>query len=190
MLSWVNFPRPVAGILLAVCFMAPSVAKAQIGSPPRPVAGYKNSAAFGLSYGVINTRDADFWGWSVEASRQLGGRWFAAASIMWDSETEKVAAAPDPEVDTFTAAMTISYSLNKRLAISTGLGKGFADTDNPSGSMRFTNGDLSTGIVLGLSTPGSRRFERDSIAFSVAYEYNITQNETSLSFDVAFGWSF
>ena len=170
--------------------MVPSVADAQIGSPPRPIAGFKNSAGFGLSYGVNNTRDADFWGWTAEYGRQLGGRWFGGASIMWDRETEKVTAAPDRVIDTYTAAVTVSYSLTKKLGITTGLGKGFADTDNPSDSMRFTNGDLSTGIVLGWSTPGLRHFERDSISLSVAYEYNITQNEITLSFDVAYGWSF
>ena len=105
-------------------------------------------------------------------------------------ETEEIDTAPNVEVDTFTAAGTISYGLTKRLAITTGLGKGFADTDNPSKSMEFTNGDLSTGIVLGWSTPGLKHFERDSVAFSLAYEYNFTQDETTLSFDVAFGWSF
>ena len=176
--------------MLAVCFMAASIADAQVGSPPRPVVGFKNAAAFGLSYGVNNTRDATFWGWSAEYSRQFGGRWFGAASIMWDSETENVADAPDRVVDTYTAAVTISYGLTKSLAITTGLGKGFADTDNSSGSMRLKSGDLSTGIILGWSTAGLRHFERDSIAFSLAYEYNFTQNETSLSFDIAFGWSF
>lgn len=170
--------------------MVSSIADAQIGSPPRPVANFKNSAGFGLSYGVNNARDATFCGWTAEYSRQLGGRWFTAGSIMWDRETEKVDSAPDVVVDTFTAAVTISYGLTPRLAITTGLGKGVADTDNVSGSMEFTNGDLSTGIVLGWSTPGLRHFERDSIGFALAYEYNITKKETTLSFDVSFGWSF
>ncbi len=56
--------------------------------------------------------------------------------------------------------------------------------------MRFTNGDLATGIVLGLATPGLPRYVRDSIGISVAYEYNFDENETSLSLDVTFGWSF
>lgn len=185
----INQRLVLAVVLLAGGMMA-STAYAQFGSPPRPVAGFKNSAAFGLSYGVNNSRDADFWGWSAEYSRQVGTRWFAAGSIMWDRETEEVDAAPNVEVDTFTAAGTISYGLTERLAITTGLGKGFADTDNPSKAMQFTNGDLSTGIVFGWSTPGLKHFERDSVAFSLAYEYNFTQDETTLSFDVAFGWSF
>ena len=170
--------------------MLSSTAEAQIGAPSRPVAGFKNSASFGLSYGMNNTRDASFWGWTAEYSRQIGGHWFTAGSIMWDRESEDIASGPDVEVDTFTLAGTIAYGLTDRLSITTGLGKGFADTGNPSGSMRFTSGDLSTGIVLGWATPGLRHFERDSLAFSLAYEYNITQDETTLSFDVSFGWSF
>mgnify|MGYP001812583235 CR=1 FL=1 len=170
--------------------MMSSIAEAQMAAPSRPVAGFKNSAAFGLSYGVNNTRDASFWGWTAEYSRQIGGHWFTAGSIMWDRETEDVSDGPDVEVDTYTVAGTISYGLTDRLSLTTGLGKGFADTDNAAESMQFTNGDLSTGVVLGWSTPGLRHFERDSIAFSLAYEYNFDQDETTVSFDVAFGWSF
>lgn len=190
MIVGMNSRTVLSAVLLAAGGMVASTAEAQFGAPPRPVAGFKNSAALGLSYGVNNTRDATFWGWAVEYSRDLGGPWLAAGSLMWDRETENRANAPDVEVETFTVAGTISYGLTERLAITTGLGQGIANTDNPSGSMRFKSGDLSTGIVLGWSTPGLKRFERDSVVFSLAYEYNFTQDETTLSFDVAFGWSF
>lgn len=122
-------PRTVlACLLLAAGGMIPSTTYAQFGSPPRPAAGFKNSASFGLSYGVNNSRDADFWGWTTEYSRQVGDRWFAAGSIMWDRETEDFDTAPNVEVDTFTVAGTISCGLTERRAITTGLGKGFADT--------------------------------------------------------------
>ncbi len=45
--------------------------------------------------------------------------------------------------------------------------------------MSWTNGNLGTGIAFAWSTPGLKHFERDSIALSAAYEYNITQRETS-----------
>jgi hypothetical protein len=73
--------------------------------------------------------------------------------------------------------------------LTTGLGKGFADTDNPAGTIQLTNGDLGTGICFGIATPGLPQFERDSLGFSISYEYNIMQKETSLSFDVSFGLS-
>ncbi len=165
-------------------------AHAQFAAPPRPQGDFQNAAAFGLSYGVMNQRDADFWGWSVEYSRQLRGPWIGAVSVMWDRETEEISGAPDSEVDTYTAAATITYALSEKISLTTGLGKGFADTDNPSQSMKFTSGDLSTGIVIGYSTPGLRHLARDSVAFSLAYEYNFDKEETMVSFDVAFGWSF
>lgn len=109
---------------------------------------------------------------------------------MWDRETEQVSGGPDTEIDTYNASLTISYGITDKVSLTTGLGKGFADTDNPAQSMKFTNGDLSTGIVIGYSTPGLRHLARDSIAYSLAYEYNFDKNETMVSFDVAFGWSF
>jgi len=72
----------------------------------------------------------------------------------------------------------------------TGLGKGFADTDRPAETMRFANGDLGTGVSLGFSAPGLPLFARDSVGFSIVYEYNLSQREPSLSIDITFGWSF
>lgn len=173
-----------------VLLVTVATSQAQVSAPARPVAGYRNSVSGGLSYGFINGRDADFWGWSVGYSRSLVGHWFAEANITWDRETEKFNDAPENKVSTFTAVGTITYALTDWLSLTTGLGKGFADTDNPDKKMKFTNGNLGTGISVGFATPGLPQFVQDSIGFSIAYEYNITQRETSVSFDVTFGWSF
>ncbi len=184
--SW----RSVLLGLIASGLVASADAWAQISAPARPAGEYKNAFSFGLSYGAQNDRDAWFWGWSADYNRQLPGRWIAAAAIAWDEETERFDDRPNQIVRTFTAIGSVSYELSRRFSLTTGLGKGFADSDNPSGSMRFTDGDLGTGIVLGFATPGLPRYVRDSIGISVAYEYNIDQKETSLSLDVTFGWSF
>jgi hypothetical protein len=186
-----HFPRllTTAHWVLAL-LLFPALGHAQFATPPRPQEDYLNAAGFGLSYGVANQRDASFWGWSVEFSRKLSGPWIGAVAVMWDREREKKPGAPDAEVDSFTASATITYSITDRVSLTTGLGKGFADTNNRSQSMKFTNGDLTTGIVIGYSTPGFQQSGRDSIGYSIAYEYNLNQNETSVSFDVAFGWSF
>ncbi len=149
-----------------------------------------NAVAGGLSYGVQNDRSAGFWGFSLDFSRTLGTRWFAAASLSWDSETETFDDRPSRNTKSLTLVGSISYGVTTWMSVTTGLGKGFADTDNPAGTMRFANGDLATGIAVGFATPGLPQFARDSIGFSVAYEYSITGKETSLSFDVTFGWSF
>ncbi len=149
-----------------------------------------NAVSGGVSYGIQNARAADFWGFSFDYSRTLGDQWFTAVALTWDSETETFLDRPNQNTKTLTLVGTISYSMTSWLSITSGLGKGFADTDNPENTMRFTNGDLGTGIALGFATPGLPQFVRDSIGFSVAYEYNITQKETSVSFDVSYGWSF
>ena len=82
------------------------------------------------------------------------GPWSVAASLMWDRETEAFVDKPNKDVDTFALAGTVSYSISKWFNVGTGLGKGIADTDNSSRSIKFSNGDWSTGIVAGLVTQG------------------------------------
>ena len=89
-----------------------------------------------------------------------------------------------------TLVGTMSFAPTRWLSIASGLGEGFANTDNREKTMQFANGDLGTAIAFGFATPGLPQFERDTIGFSVSYEYNITQKETSLSLDVSFGCSF
>ena len=185
-----SFRAVSAAHFILALLLFPLVGHAQFATPPRPQEDYLNAAGFGLSYGAVNERDADFWGWSVEFSRKLRGPWIGAVAVMWDRESEEVPGARDKEVESFTASATISYSITDRISLTTGLGKGFADTNNPSQSMKFTNGDWVTGIVVGYATSGFQRWDRDSISYSVAYEYNLKNNETSVSFDVSFGWSF
>ncbi len=186
--------RWARAILLGVIAFGPGAlinVQAQISAPPRVAPEYDNAIGFSLSYGGKNNdRDAQFWGWSVDYSRVLGRRWVAGAALAWDEETERFDSRPDKTVRTFPAIGTVSYNLSERFSLTTGLGKGFADTDNPSGSMRFTSGDLGTVIALGFATPGLPHFTRDSIGVSLAYEYNGSQKETTVSLDVTFGWSF
>jgi hypothetical protein len=122
--------------------------------------------------------------------RSLGGNWFSEVSLNWDKETESFDNKPDEIVKTFTVVGTITYAVTKWFSLTTGLGKGFADTDNPERRMKFTSGDLGTGISVGFATQGLPQFVQDSIGFSASYEYNFTQKDTSVSFDVSFGWSF
>ena len=70
------------------------------------------------------------------------------------------------------------------------MGKGFASTDNSKKEMKFNSGDWATGIFLVLGTPGFPFLERDSIALLLNYEYNLSEDETSVSVDLSFGWSF
>ncbi len=147
---------------LSVSFLvAVSDASAQIAAPARPALDYKNAVSGGVSYGIQNARDADFWGFSFDYSRTLNERWITALALTWDSETETFADRPDRNTKTFTLVGTMSFAPTDWLSITSGLGKGFADTDNPARTMRFSNGDLGTGFALGFALPGLPLFVRD-----------------------------
>ena len=163
---------------------------AQVSAPPIPKEVNSNSVGVGVSAGTVVERDANFWGFTLDFARRISNRLVASGSVAWDSETESFSNKPDNTVQSYTAVGTLSYLLTERMSLTTGLGKGFADDDNPEHAMQFTNGDLSTGIVFGYATEGFPFFARDSVSLSAAYEYNIDKNETMISFDLAFGWGF
>ena len=166
------------------------LATAQLSAPPVPQEIKGNSLGFGMSAGRVLERDARFWGWTLEYGRRVSERLVIAGSPAWDSETESVATKPDKTTRTYTLVGTVAYLLSNTLSLATGLGKGFADDDNPDRQMWFTSGDLSAGVVIGLATDGFPFLSRDSISFSAAFEHNLDQKENMLSFDVTFGWSF
>ena len=67
--------------------------------------------------------------------------------------------------------------------------KGFANDENSSRSMKFSGGDLSTGIAIGYGLPVFLPTSSYSLGISLAYEYNISGKETSVSADLSLGWS-
>ena len=145
-----------------------------------------NSINFGISYGeIIEKRNAWFYGFAAEYSRKIKDIPVGyGASLMWDSEKDR--AKLDP-VRTFTGALTGSYLLSDKFSLATGLAKGFIDDDNPQKVYKFTNGDWSTGLILAYAFPtGQKTF----IGLTTSFEYNISQKEFSISFDLsyAFNW--
>jgi hypothetical protein len=129
-------------------------------------------------------------GVSADYTRSLSDRWFVAASLAWDSETEVRDGTSERNIKSLTPARIVACALTPWMSISSGLGKGSAGTDNPAKAMRFANGDLGTGVGLGFATRGLPLFARDSVGFSVVYEYNLSARESSLSVDGSFAWSF
>ena len=173
----------IASISLAVFVDA----EAQISTPPRATADYVNAIGIGLSYGEHNQKDADFWGWSADYSRWLNSRWIAGVTLTWDKETERFVDRPDKVVRSYSVLGTVSYNLTEKFSLTTGLGLEVANDDNNSGTMKFKSGDVSTGLALGYTTLLSERY---SLGASLSYEYNISNNETSVSADVTLGRSF
>jgi hypothetical protein len=76
-----------------------------------------------------------------------------------------------------------------RLTLTSGLSKGFANDDNANRRFQFANGDWATGIVFGISLPGMPWTERDTLGFSVGYEYNRSQKAADISFDLGIGFA-
>lgn len=182
--------KPLIATAIFLLLVHISPATAQVSAPPIPQEINSNSVGVGISAGTVVERDANFWGFSLDYARRTSNRLVVSGSVTWDKETERFTNKPDNTVQTYTAVGTLSYLLTERMSLTTGLGKGFADDDNPDKDMQFSNGDLSTGIVFGYATEGFPFFARDSVSLSAAYEYNIDKNETMISFDLAFGWGF
>lgn len=151
---------------------------------------YKNSISFGPSYGQIVGRDATFWGASIGYAYRLPKNLALAATVAYDQETSKFKSGEDQVINTFTGIATISYLFTKHWSVTTGLAKGMADDDAANKTLGWRNGDWSTGISLGYSLPDFPFWARESFAISAAYEYNISQNEFSYSFDLVMGLSW
>ena len=179
--------RPLQIVNTVVALLATADADAGLPTPPPANTTYSNGLGIGLSYGEQVDRDADFWGWTADYSRYLNSAWIAGLSLTWDEETERFIDRPDKTVRTYALIGTISYNLTPRFSLTTGLAQDIADDDNATGTMKFKSGNVSTGLSLGYTWLLSKR---NSIGASLAYEYNISENETSVSIDISIGWNF
>lgn len=146
-----------------------------------------NSFGFGGSVGWQLDKNAWFWGLTADYGRALDEHWSLGLSLAYDRETERRTARPDKVVNTLTLIGTVSYALTEHFSLTTGLAKGFAHDDNRQRSFKFANGDWGTGVAVGLSYP-----LKDNLFFflSGAYEYNLSENESSISFDVGLSFVF
>ncbi len=149
---------------------------------------HKSTAGFSLNAGPFLQRDAYFLGIALDYSQLIDGPWSFGTSLAYDSEKDK-SKIPEEITESWTFIGTINYSINK-FTFSTGFGKVFANTSNPADRMQFSDGDWATGIGISYALPDLPWFERDNISLGTAMEYNISQKEWNLSFDLGFGWSF
>jgi len=174
-------------ILVFILLLCVSAATAQISQLTSRNTLKANSLTFLISYGEIIQRDAWFWGLSGEYSKRINNLPIGVAgAIMWDQETTR---GDKPKmVGTFTTAITGCYLINHLFSVGTGISKGFMDDDNPQKTYKFSDGDWSTGIF------GAYQFKKgvfgNPLSVSASFEYNISQNETSISVDLAYGFTF
>jgi len=171
-------------IILCLFLILPLISSAQFSANISRSEENKSFASISASYGQFFERDAWFYGFSGEFSRRLDKLPIGlAGSLMWDQDID---IKKDKKVGTFTAAITGSYLINDRWSVGTGLGKGFMDTDNTNKKYKFTDGDWSTAIFLGYQIPLNLK---SSLGLSASYEYNMSAKETSISFDISYGFS-
>lgn len=142
-----------------------------------------NLVSVGASVGTPYRRDAVFWGLSTDYTRVVNPRWSFSAALTYDQEHDRRKDGSSGTVNSFTAVGTVNYTVLSRLTLTTGLGRGFLNDDNPERDLRFTGGDVGTGVAGGVALPGRW-------GLSVAWEWNITQKEPSISVDVTYGWGF
>ena len=175
----------IAAVLLSV---APHALAQVRPTPPSQLSQYKNTVGGGISYGPFLDRDASFWGLGVDYGRQLPGRWSIGSNLSFDRETDD-SSGTRKSSDTLSATVVVNYSL-RWIALTTGLSKGFADTDRPGGTWEFVNGDWGTGLIVGVTLPSPSKAGRVAITLSTGYEYNLTEKEPDISFDVGVGFAF
>ena len=91
-------------------------------------------------------------------------------ALTYDQERDRPRNRPSKTVNAFAAVGTVDCTLSRLLTVTTGLGLGFLDDDNSDRELRFTRGDLATGIATGFNLPGRW-------GLSVAWEWNVTDQE-------------
>jgi hypothetical protein len=169
--------------------LTPSASAQIVSIPPSKLPQYSNTIGLGVSYGPFIGRDATFWGLAIDYTRRLKRGWSVAASLAYDKETERSEDGSRKQIQALNAVGIVNYSFDK-FTLTSGLSKGFANDDNSNRRFQFANGDWATGIVFGITLPGLPWTERDTLGFSVGYEYNLSQKEADVSFDLGIGFAF
>ncbi|WP_044212036.1 hypothetical protein [Flammeovirga sp. OC4] len=136
-----------------------------------------NAFSFSMSKGINMTNDNPFYGFSVDYSRSIKNtRFSTGVALMWDEEKDK-----KRYLQNLTFAYTVGYKINDKWSIGSGVAKGFMNNENERQEYQFVNGDWSTGLS---ATHTLKITPKHVISITSSLEYNITQHEYSLSFDL------
>jgi len=173
-------------LLILVLFLVSGTAEAQFAI--RPVTSDEpNELGLGISYGVKLDKDALFWGYAPDYVRVLGGKWLLNVSLAYDEETETKNGSQSV-TETWTPAVMIGYQLGPKIAVGGGFGHGVIDNKDGAGWKSVKLGkDLSAAVAVAVSLWNK---DRHSLALSVSLEYNISDNEGSISTDLGYAWGF
>jgi hypothetical protein len=105
---------PLMGGLL-LFFSTPALSQICGASLPNPANPMPDNLGCVLAESMVVML---IFGLSLYYIRNLGGRWPSGAAIMWDHETDDFSDKPNIEVDSFTAAGMLSYSVLNWLSAS------------------------------------------------------------------------
>lgn len=149
--------------------------------------GYKNEIGLGVSYGIKLDNDASFAGYAPDYLRVLNSKWMLNVSLAYDEETS-FKNGTKSVTESWTPSVMLGYQVNTQLAVGAGLGHGLRTNENGAGwkSVEFGK-DLSAAAAVAVSL---WQKGRHGLSLSVSLEYNISDNEASVSTDIGYGWSF
>ena len=181
-------------LLIVIVLLIHAKGITQITTPAlKADTSFKNNVGFGLSYGIMLQRPANFWGGTISYTRSLPKRFSITTSLAFDQENDRsnTENSPYDEItNTFNIMATANYFISRKWSVSTGIAKGIIDDGNSSKQFEFTDGNWATGISFGYALPDFPFWNRESLNISGALEYNITKNEFMLSIDLGFGISY
>lgn len=181
-----RYPKLKLLCLCATSFTcALNYSHARFGAPTDPK--FNQTLSLSGSYGFVFKRDASYWGTSLNYSHAIREGYGISTSLAFDQETESFAGGGHRRIDTFTAILTGYVQAHEKISFSGGFGKGIMDDDNPSRSYKFTNGDWSTGIAASITLYQKGNF---GVNLDTSLEYNLSQSEASMSWDLGVGYSF
>jgi hypothetical protein len=176
-------PKWVCVSLLAVLLLTGGKALAQV-EIVRPTAGEKNAVALSAVVGPNLTQDNYFYGVAAEYDRLISEKWEFAASFGagW------VPLQPGKNEQTLSFSLTGGYALTNRLSLDVAYAKEIARYDaGTSYRWKWANGDNAIGV--GASYTLWER-ARHTLDISVGVERNVTASETSINFELGYGFSF
>ena len=159
---------------------------AQMGNTISREKDKPNTLSVSASYGENFTKNAWFYGFSGDYGRRLKNLPVGVgASFMWDEETPRN--SNNRSERTFTLAVTGSYLLTDRFSTGGGLAKNIIKDDNPERKYEWVNGPWIAGLFFnGIAFD----FGNSYLSSMITFEYNITDDEFSISIDISYGLLF
>ena len=179
-------PRWVCLSMLAVLLLTrgEALAQVEIVEIVHPTAGEKNAVGFSAAVGPNLSQDNYFYGMAAEYDRLITEKWEFAASFGagW------VPLHPGKNEQGLSFGLAGGYALTDRLSLDVAYAKEIARYDAETNySWKWVNGDNAIGIGASYTLWEKARH---SLAFSIGIERNVTASETSINFELGYGFSF